>query len=509
MLSSFHMASPTIPLSAARPRRGGIPAARAWILASAAASALAAPGTGAFAAPAPGFLGTLSDPTRVIPVAPFARPAYGATVRDPVFGTRLTRITGDSGRAVARDLGVWGVDVRHVYSKQQPWNSTGTLMSIQNRRGSATRTPLVLDGETYRPLFTPCDAYDNWDYRWHPSPDHANEQIAVNRAGTELMWFDVVNCKKTRSWKLPFPADYGIGSGEGNVSADGRFVVISDDRRMVVVDMDPNAPNAPRYPFKRIGPVYTFAPCSLQAGGDPMFCPNGNISISPSGRYIDVKFGSGGVKCDTLCDLHRIYEVDSALVIRPHAMASTALRCGSFAARPNGWVFPLKHADMARDPFDHDEDVLIGGRACPGSKIGHVVKVRLRDGLVTALTRPENEAGLGHVSARATGRPGWVYVTYARGAPWKRFNGEIVAVKMDGSGEVQRFGQYHGTSGFYRAEAHGVPSPDGRRVLFASDWLEDCDGGCGSPGLIGAYVIDARDGVQTAPPAGTKARPRR
>jgi hypothetical protein len=38
-----------------------------------------------------------------------------------------------------------------------------------------------------------------------------------------------------------------------------------------------------------------------------------------------------------------------------------------------------------------------------------------------------------------------------------------------------------------------VPSPDGRRVLFASDWAEDCGGGCGNKSVVNDYVYDARD----------------
>src|SRR5438874_2564607 len=49
-----------------------------------------------------------------------------------------------------------------------------------------------------------------------------------------LSWFDVVSCTETRSWALPIAADYGIGSGEGNPSNDGRFVLIGGTRQIYV-----------------------------------------------------------------------------------------------------------------------------------------------------------------------------------------------------------------------------------------------------------------------------------
>src|SRR5262249_6941710 len=280
------------------------------------------------------------------------------------------------------------------------------------------------------------------------------------------------------------------------VSNSGRFVVIANPQQMVVVDMDPQLPNAPAYPYRRIGPVYTFDACSLDVAR-PTLGSIQNVSISPSGRYIDVKYGAlaraGASGCDSLCDAHRIFEVDTSLAIRPHAMAGEALRCGSFAARPNGWIFPLKHADMTLDLDDHGEDVIIGGRACPGSTLGHVVKVRLRDGLVTSLTDPRNEPAYSHGSARNTLRAGWVDVTYSRDRVYEgfRFFGEVVAVRTDGSGAVQRFAHYHSTASTYPAEAHAVPSPDGRRVVFASDWSDHAPAGSSPLAGARAFVVDA------------------
>jgi len=423
----------------------------------------------------------------VYSVPPMPKPAYLVPIVDPTFATPLERVGSNPGLPTAPVSGTWGSDARHVYSKQQPWSSDQSLMTIENRTGGSP-TPLILDGTTYAPKLAPCGNYALYDYRWHPSPFHPHEQINVNSAGSELMWFDVTTCTKTRTWTLPITVDYGIGSGEGNPSLDGRFVALGNNSAMFVVDMDPQPPYAP-YPNKRIGPVYTFPPCSLTTGAPNSWVIN-SIAMSPSGKYVDISFDSGN---DTTYDANRIYDVNPvSLALSPHAMASSSARCGSFAYRPNGWIFPLKHADMALDPFDAGEDVILGGRSCPGSSIGRVVKVRLRDGQVTALTNPANEASIYHVSTRNIDRAGWVYVSYYK-EPGKRFSDEIVAVKLDGSLAVERLAHMHTSAlGCYRCEAHPVPSRDGMRVLFASNWARDCGPGCG-------LASDVRDFVITRP----------
>ena len=456
----------------------------------------------------PGFMPMVTDSAAVYPIPTVPQPGYGYRVLDPTFGTVVTRIVDDSGLPLGSLSASWGSIARHRYSTVQPWNSSMTLLSLDNR--GTGYSPVLLDGSTYQPVQGPCPNYDHWDSRWHPKVVHSREQINVNPAGTELMWFDVVNCVKTRSWPLPIVSDYGIGSGDGNVSNSGRFAVIANQQQMVVVDMDPLSAVAPPYPYRRIGPVYTFAACSLDVA-QPGVGHIAHVSMSSSGRYIDVKYGreTESTVCDTLCDMHRIFEVDTALVIRPHNMADSSLRCGSFAARPNGWIYPLKHADLTFDIDDANEDVIIGGRSCPGSTLGRVVKVRLRDGKVTALTNPVNEASYSHGSARNMRRPGWFYVTYSRDPKFAgaRFYGEVVAVRTDGSGQVQRFGHYHSTASFYEAEAQAVPSPDGRRVIFGSDWADHASWFGSPPGGARAFVFDASEEAILGAPS--PERPRR
>src|SRR5207245_4596551 len=88
-------------------------------------------------------------------------------------------------------------------------------------------------------------------------------------------------------------------------------------------------------------------------------------------------------------------------------------------APAKGILYNVGHADMTLNPFDNDEDVIVGSDQChnkgstvAGQLIGAWVMIRLRDGAITALTDPTHEAYPHHASARNNNRPGWVYVDY-------------------------------------------------------------------------------------------------
>jgi hypothetical protein len=106
----------------------------------------------------------------------------------------------------------------------------------------------------------------------------------------------------------------------------------------------------------------------------------------------------------------------------------------------------------------------------------------LRDGSVTELTK----AGfLSHISTRNLKRPGWAYVTYGHYEPnWPPYWSEVVAVKLDGT-RVERIAHLHSTYFGNESEPHAVPSRDGERVVFASDWGEGSN-------PIQSYVADFR-----------------
>jgi hypothetical protein len=262
--------------------------------------------------------------------------------------------------------------------------------------------------------------------------------------------------------------------------------LILDTTRMVIVDMDPQAPlDSYARGNKRIGPVYDFSKCGLSN------CQPDWASISPSGKYAVVQYEG---------DHARVFDVNpKTLALTPRPMPSSSPQCGSDQTAAAGYIYNVGHADMTLNPFDNNEDVIVGQRrswcasTVAGQTMGSVVMVRLRDNTVTTLIDPSNEAYSYHVSTRNYDRPGWAYVGYYPQQNGKRFNDEIIAVKLDGSKSVERLAHQHSNStNCYRCEPHPVPSRDGRRVLWASNWTLNCGSGCGSSSDIKDYVVDTR-----------------
>ena len=434
------------------------------------------PGEGRIACGSAGRL--LSDPGATLAAPDVPKPAYLTPICPGPFGLNVTRIADDPGRPLLLPdaRGTWGADARHHYSKDQPWSADGRLLALQN---SGSPHQLFVDGETYAPRLGRCRDYAYGDDRWHPAPTHAHERINVR--DRDLTWFDVVTCTTTRRWTLPFPV-VGLGMGEGNVSFDGRYVALSDGRRAFLVDMDPQPPFAP-YPTQRIGPALDVTDCGVSSG-----CRIDWVSVSPSGEYLVVAFQG---------DYLRIYDIDPAtLAFAPRPLPAGAANCHGTPA--GGFIYDVGHADMTLNPFDGKADIIVGqehchnaGRVVAGKLLGRVMMVRLRDGAITPLTDPTNEAYPNHVSTRNSDRLGWAYVSYYP-APGKRFSDEIVAVKLDGSKAVERFAHSRtDRTNCYRCEAHAVPSRDGRRVLWASNWMV-AGAGTGARSVIQAYVVDTR-----------------
>jgi chitodextrinase len=415
----------------------------------------------------------------VFPVPTVEKPGYLASYTDPTFGTKVTRIAGDPGSSTSPVAGTFGSDVRHHYSTDQPWSADGAIYAIQNQSGGSPSV-LFLDGETMVPKYGKCGNYSANDDWWHPSTAHPHERIVLN--GNKLSWFDVTTCTQTRQWTLPISALGGVTEG---TSWNGRYTAVTNGTEgnsghsVVIVEMDPSP--------GRVGPVQdVFANCG------PACTSIDWVGVSPSGKYLLVSYSG---------DFERVFDINPDLTVTPRPIATPTYR-GCASSPAGGFIYDLGHGSMAPNPFDNDEDVIAGQEHCgntdssvldsQGKKLGTVVMVRLKDGKITSLTDPTDEADSRHVSLLAMDQPGWAYVSYHDSWGGARFRGEIVAVKMDGSLQTKRLAHSHTDYGDYRSEAHAVPSRDGQRVVFASSWSLLCGAACGSTSNPQDYVIDTR-----------------
>lgn len=239
---------------------------------------------------------------------------------------------------------------------------------------------------------------------------------------------------------FPGYSEFHIGPWEGNLSFNGKFMVIDgkkgDDRIAFAYDLATQR----KYPDLVLNDVEVDW-----------------ISVSPSGKHIVLQGSIDNEKGDQT----QVYDLEGNKVGE----------LWSEYGRPS-------HYDMTID--ENGDDIAVGvSKSAPDD--GRVIKRRLFDGKVTVLTTGGGYAS--HTSTRNVNRPGWAYVTYQHPGPtWPPYWDEVVAVKLDGSMTVERIAHLHTKRVDYLTEAHAVPSPDGKRVLWASTW----EAASGRP--IGTYI---------------------
>jgi hypothetical protein len=129
------------------------------------------------------------------------------------------------------------------------------------------------------------------------------------------------------------------------------------------------------------------------------------------------------------------------------------------------------HGDLA---LDADGSEVYVGISKSDPDLYQIIKRRLSDGAVTSLT-PYGQAQ--HVSLRSIRRPGWAIISYdgdpaevAQRPDWAPFAREVIALKIDGSGEVRRITPTRNAPFDYWSETHASPSPDATQIIWSSNW---------------------------------------
>jgi hypothetical protein len=358
------------------------------------------------------------------------KPEYLGHVFDPAFGTKIVRITGDPGTPVPNLNENWRNTARHSYSIKQTWNADETIMYINRHRdlGGDWGSALFLDGQTYEVLSTSNIIPSGGNAsRWHTT-DPSIRIILTNNSFNS--WnFHTGEVNQLMTWTGYSNTQWGPYTG--NLSDDGSMAAVlatrNSDNKLVgfAVDMV----NDIKYPDIDFSSI-----------------PNIDyISISPLGNYIlvNANFGTGS-------DRTKIFDLEGNQV-------------GPFWSQYG----QPSHFDMTVD--DNGDEIAVGVDKSNNVTGGRIIKRRLSDGLVTQIT---THGYVSHTTARALGRPGWVYASTGSSQSsdkWLPYLNEVIAVKLDGS-RVERICHSRNLYSNYENQAHPSPSPSGSRIVFASDW---------------------------------------
>jgi hypothetical protein len=359
---------------------------------------------------------------RAVVTSSMTYPGYLQPVTDAAFETSFTRVT-DPGHEILPGTSCKPAYCTHRYSSSQAWNADQSLLLIANGCSGFC----FLDGSTYVPLFH--RTIPN-ECEWHP----ADPALMICVAGSEIYIWNPRLDIRTAAYAFADYKNLKFGPYKGNPSKDGtRLVVRATNGQGELVAFAYDIPAQRKYPDINL----------THLSGD-----NGYCTISPSGRYV---FCANTTSNGT--DIAYVFTTDGVL-----------LQHWSEHHRPG-------HGDMTIDA--DGSDVYVGiSKASPDKY--YIIKRRLDNGAVTELA-PYGQGQ--HASIRNINRSGWVFVTYsgsysdvANYPGGEPFYQEVVALRIDGSGELRRVIQTRNVKYDYWSESHASPSPDGSQIIWSSNW---------------------------------------
>ena len=357
---------------------------------------------------------------RFVPASSMKLPGFLEPAVDPVSGMTIIRVTTPG--HLGAGLFCQRAYCTHRYSSAQAWNADQSLLLIANGCNGLC----FLDGQTYAPLFRRLRPDE---CEWHPKDPERMICVVGRRIA---LW-----TPRTNAEEIIFVAEgyhaLQFGPSKGNPSRDGRRIAlraVTADGALVAFAYD----LVSRQKFPDIS-------VTKLPGRD------GSCEISPLGTYI-------------MCSRW----VDGIVQAFIFTVEGTLVQSWTEHHRPS-------HGDMT---VDADGREVYVGISKSEPDIYQVIKRRLEDEVVTVLA-PRGEQD--HASTRAIHQPGWVFVSYsgdpaevAQRSKIAPFAQEVIALRIDGSGEFRRVAHTRNVPHDYWSETHASPSPDGSQVIWSSNW---------------------------------------
>lgn len=381
-----------------------------------------------------------------------SKPTVYNTYIDPKFGTTVERISD----CISQSFN--GI-VPH-YSKRQAWNADGSILLLFSGDGEG----LLCDGNNYS--FIKTIGVGGEDVFWHPTDANTIYYSA------DSILYSYNTSTETATPLHVFSAYTWINTrGEGNMSLDGRYYAfVGQKYNYVSGDVT----------FKDIV-VYDL---QLNSEISVMPIPQDSItgfdwtSISPLGNYVVVDYAD-----ETTGRYHGVEVYDRNL---------------NFI-----WQKPLGagHSDLGIDA--NGDEVLVMDVYNADSNKTYIKKFRLSDGQETMLLEVSELFDL-HICLRNQQRHDWCFIStfdYTGrltddSLSWLPFEDEVFALKLDGSGDVQRIAHHHSRRyspltydpdhSNYWAEPHATVDRQGTRIIYGSNWRQNMD----QMNSVDVYLVD-------------------
>lgn len=322
------------------------------------------------------------------------------------------------------------VRIRHAYSRRGAWNIDSRYIRLAGNKG------FLLDGKTYKVLgrtnmpliwsnVNPLKAYGSYHniFYWRILNEKTYQGDYHDYVFTDYETMNMPTSETNIDNNDKYVALYGKKSGSSTV-----WVVVFDIENKIIVS---------------------------EKSLDVDYSDVDWISISQDGNYVVVLFNVNGNKPNQGV---KVYDRD--LNFLRHLSDQRA------------------HADLGVDAYGNQVLIMFYN-----SKTHNLAALRLDGGGIMPLmpklgTFLDKGVPGGHISARNIKRPGWAYVSLgqSKSGPNSWMPSLMVfSLKLDGSDTAEIWGKTfasnHGVN--YGQEVQCVPSADGKKVMFASDFNDD------------------------------------
>lgn len=395
----------------------------------------------------------------VFPLRPLDRPAVGQWTQDPTFGTWLTRLSDESER---------GGFESHVYSQLQAFSADSRYILLTGSRGYRV---LELDS------MTPLTGFDSssWNVpRWHPtSPRHIVHFDTNADTTVRIQQTDVVT--GVTETILTLPEQYThvrVNESFEELSDDGRYLAgmltsAGGGSVLVGVDLQSRSLQA-ELPISQL---YSSVCQADPAWGEVE--PDW-VGVDPEGRHLVIQWTRDG---NSRCSGMETFDIQTGDFVGRVYDGHQHSDLGLSSDGPFMMTFEL----AGPNPYNGQPAIAI--RDLPGDPLQASPPQFLKI----------LDWGIGeHVSCQ--GLSGSCLITAGSMAAngWNAFEQELFFQNLDGT--TDRLLHHRSTSSRYWAQPRASVSPNGRYLVFASDWAApgaaQTDAGFGQPGLSDPYLVD-------------------